>query len=362
MRKTYSSVRLTESAVMLAMATVLSLVRIVQMPYGGSVTAVSMLPLMLIAYRYGVAWGLFTGLVGAVLQMLLDLNTLSWATSAWAAVAIILLDYVLAFTATGLAGLFRGKMSQPAALGCGAALACLVRFVCHIVSGCTVWAGLSIPTKDAFWYSVVYNAVYMIPETVMTAAAAVLIGRLLDFERPQIVPLKRDAGRRAKPFAAAAWIVAALVDVLLLFSATQVTAADGSVVFDITGIWSADWWMIAAVTTLGGVVAFVPKKTCPWATLAVGLLFMRIGMLLPGRLLVAAGFGCVCAVVALCLIGRFAVAAAVAPLLWDTLYFVGTWPQLPQGVAWLTVALPPVCGAAAAVLLKKKMTAIPEKS
>ena len=54
-----TAVRLTESAIMLAFATVLSLVKIVDLPYGGSITACSMLPILIIAYRYGTGWGLF---------------------------------------------------------------------------------------------------------------------------------------------------------------------------------------------------------------------------------------------------------------------------------------------------------------
>ena len=51
--QTSKSIRLTESAIMLAFATVLSLIKIVDMPFGGSVTACSMLPILIIAYRYG---------------------------------------------------------------------------------------------------------------------------------------------------------------------------------------------------------------------------------------------------------------------------------------------------------------------
>ena len=56
------AVRLTESAVMIALATILSLFKLVDLPYGGSITLASMLPVLLIAYRYGTAWGLLTGL------------------------------------------------------------------------------------------------------------------------------------------------------------------------------------------------------------------------------------------------------------------------------------------------------------
>ena len=81
---------LTESAAMIAFATVLSIVKIVDMPYGGSVTACSMLPLLIIAYRYGTKWGLLTSFTYGVIQMFLGMDNLTYATSFWAAGAYIL--------------------------------------------------------------------------------------------------------------------------------------------------------------------------------------------------------------------------------------------------------------------------------
>ena len=69
--------RLTESAIMLAFAAVLSEIKIIHMPYGGSVTAFSMLPLILIAYRYGVKWGLVTSATYGLIQLLLGMDNLS---------------------------------------------------------------------------------------------------------------------------------------------------------------------------------------------------------------------------------------------------------------------------------------------
>ena len=76
-----------------------------------------------------------------------------------AAAAIILLDYIIAFIVLGLGGIFRKLFrSQGGALAAGTLLACLLRYVCHVISGCTVWAGLSIPSQDALLYSLAYNA------------------------------------------------------------------------------------------------------------------------------------------------------------------------------------------------------------
>ena len=90
--------RLTESAVMIALGTVLSLIAVVRMPFGGTVTACSMLPVILVAYRHGTVWGLGTGFAFSLVQMLLGMDNIAWATSWIAGVAIIALDYLLAFT------------------------------------------------------------------------------------------------------------------------------------------------------------------------------------------------------------------------------------------------------------------------
>lgn len=96
--------RLCESAIMIALATVLSMIKFANLPFGGSVTLCSMLPLVLIAYRYKWKWGVLTGVVYGLVQMVLGANNLSYGTSALAVILIILFDYLVAFGAIGFAG------------------------------------------------------------------------------------------------------------------------------------------------------------------------------------------------------------------------------------------------------------------
>ncbi|MBQ3063177.1 MAG: energy-coupled thiamine transporter ThiT [Clostridia bacterium] len=180
--RTTKTRRLVESAILLAIATVLSELALVKLPYGGSVTLASMLPVLLIAYRHGTPWGLACGLCYGVLQQLLGLSTLSYFTTWQSIVAIVLLDYLIAFAVIGLGGIFRHRVvRQPAALSLGALLVCILRYICHVISGATVWAGLSIPTEAALLYSLAYNATYMLPETIVTVLLAVYLGSVLDF-------------------------------------------------------------------------------------------------------------------------------------------------------------------------------------
>lgn len=181
-RHFFDTRRMVEGALMVALATVLSLCKLVEMPYGGSVTVAGMLPIILMAYRNGTRWGLTSGLVYAVIQQLLGLRHVSQVTGWQSVVGLILLDYLLAFTVAGLGGVFRGRIRrQPVALTAGAVLACVLRYLCHVVAGATVWAGISIPTAAALIYSFSYNATYMLPELLVTAAAAYYLGSVLDF-------------------------------------------------------------------------------------------------------------------------------------------------------------------------------------
>ncbi len=184
--------KIAEAAVMLAVATVLSLIKILDLPYGGSVTIACMLPVVIIAYRHGVKLGLLTGLVFGIIQQLLGLNTLSYVSTWQSVIAVIMLDYIIAFMVIGLGGVFRKLSSQANALLFGTIFVCILRYACHVISGATVWAGLSIPTNAALIYSFGYNATYMIPETIVTAVLAYYVGSMIDFRNDQITSIKKS--------------------------------------------------------------------------------------------------------------------------------------------------------------------------
>lgn len=249
MKKNTQSIarRLTESAVMIALATILSLIKLVDLPYGGSITPASMLPILIIAYRYGTSWGLLVGLVHGAIQLMLDSSTLAYATSPWAAAAIILLDYVVAFAAIGFAGVFRKMKNESAAFVCGSLAVCVLRYACHVTAGATVWAGLSIPTADALAYSFVYNATYMLPEMLVLLVASFYISSALDFAS---VAIGASGNGKKLDFpsliVSGAAVCAALVfDIAAVFGKLQ-NADDGT--FDITGIVNVNWIAVAAVT------------------------------------------------------------------------------------------------------------------
>ncbi len=247
-----TTVRLTESAVMLAAAFVLSLVPILNMPYGGSITLCSMLPICLIAYRHGTKWGLLVGLAGAILQLIQGVGNLQYATSPAAVVAIVMLDYIVAFACLGLSGVFRGiKVSQPISLGAGILLACAIRYLCHVISGCTVWAGVSIPEMQGLLYSLVYNAAYMVPETIVTLTAGIAVAMSLDLRSDRLKPAEKAKGHIGALIGMITTVIATGVGVIILFVGIQTEEG-----FDVTAL-SANEGIAAAVAAAIAVAALI---------------------------------------------------------------------------------------------------------
>ncbi len=217
---------LVEAALLVALGTVLSVFKIADLPYGGSITLASMLPILLLSFRHGVAWGLGGGAVFALLQQLLGLNNLTYFTTWQSIVAVIVLDYGLAFTLVGLGGVFRRAVKkQSTALALGALLVCFLRYACHVLAGATVWAGLSIPSGAALAYSIGYNATYMLPETIVLVAVCAYLGGVVDFTREQPVRMQREQiSPKTGLFSALAGLVslgAIVADVTLIFAHAQ---------------------------------------------------------------------------------------------------------------------------------------------
>ena len=252
MEKSKTSVTLVECAILIAMAFVLGFIKIIDMPYGGSVTAASMVPIIIAGYRHGLKWGLITGFAFSLLQLLTGLESVSYATSSTAAVAIIMLDYIVAFTVLGLLGIFKRNRHQTGVLISGAFVVCFLRFICHVITGCTVWAGVSIPTADGAVYSIVYNAAYMIPETVVTLYVIALLSNAVDLRLDRPVTKKKSKKVMAVLNGVLVFGIAILIDFLYLFR--QIQTSEG---FDITRIANADWMFIGIVTAAGAVIGAV---------------------------------------------------------------------------------------------------------
>ena len=253
-----STRRLVECGVLIAIATVLSMLKVAQLPYGGSITAASMLPIIIIAYRHGTKTGLITGFVYGLVQLVLGVNNLSYATTWKGALAIVLLDYVVAFLFLGLGGIFRRENDrQGISIALGALLGAVLRYLCHVASGATVWAGLSIPTADALKFSFIYNATYMVPETIVLIIAAYYIGSSLDFKAEQPVRVARKSFDTSKIFAIIAGLVLAatlIFDTVSVFAHLQ-NGETGE--WDISGIGQVNWHLVIIITAAAVVLTGV---------------------------------------------------------------------------------------------------------
>ena len=222
MNATLKTRRLVESGLMIALSVILSMLKIFHLPWGGSITLCSMLPMILLSYRYGWKWGSFSALIYAALQTVLGavdgtftmvaLGAESGIYSSgifvityWAAVVgIILLDYVLAFAGLGLGGCFKKGENGPKELLKGAVLASCLRYVVHILSGFLffgtfaswffgevgAFGEMMMGTFNGnllyFLYSVIYNGCFMIPEIIITAVAAYFLAKFA----PQMLKVK----------------------------------------------------------------------------------------------------------------------------------------------------------------------------
>ncbi|MCI6956537.1 MAG: energy-coupled thiamine transporter ThiT [Candidatus Faecousia sp.] len=188
---------LTESAIMVALATVLSMLKIWEAPYGGSVTILSMAPIIVLSMRRGIKVGLFAGFAHSLIQLLLGLGTVAYVPTPMGIVVCILTDYILPFTLLGLGGLFRdvkftgnSTTNLFIAAALGALLVTVLRYACHIVSGAVIWYALDLewyaddPSHIVFQYgpwmfSAIYNGGYMIPEIIATVVGTPILTKAL---------------------------------------------------------------------------------------------------------------------------------------------------------------------------------------
>lgn len=258
---------LCEAGIMIALSTVLAMLKLIDMPYGGSVTFAQMLPIVIYAYRHGPKYGMGAALVASVIQLLLGLENFSYLplVTWYSIVVLALLDYVVAYSAFGVVGFLKKKMSYPAAMMSGALIASVVRYLCHVISGFTAWAAFELPTEAVLGYSIGYNATYMIPETIVLCAAVYYICSAIDFSKEIPTRARRISGdgniALMKLLSGLAVFCAVIVDTVLIFSKIQ-DAETGD--FILSGLSEVDWISFAVVTVvcLGASVIFrvIDKK------------------------------------------------------------------------------------------------------
>lgn len=190
-------IRLATSGVLIALGTILSFVKLWDMPFGGSITLFSLLPLAVLAYKYGIKWGMLCSFIFALLQTILGAATSPaafFAVNGMSLVLMCFLDYILAFFVLGFTGMLKNKLkNQTLAFSLGILITGLLRLACHFLSGVILWGtyaesffeglgnsfGDSIlanfsGTQIVMLYSILYNS-FMIPEIIITIIGAVVV-------------------------------------------------------------------------------------------------------------------------------------------------------------------------------------------
>lgn len=166
---------LCECSVLIALAVVLSWVEIQLGPNGGSINF-TMLPILILAYRHGILWGVSSGMVFGFIKCLIG-GGIGWGLPS------ILLDYVLAYGAVGLAGIFKGKSW---AIELTSFIGCFARYIIHFISGVTIYM-ITAPEEVTWFgeianpvlYSTLYNLVYMLPSSVVCIVLMALLRPVL---------------------------------------------------------------------------------------------------------------------------------------------------------------------------------------
>ena len=149
-------------------------------PLGGSITPGSMLPIILFAYIYGTPKGLIVGLLYGFMQMLQGIYFVD--------VIQFALDYILAFLALGLAGLYR-KNIVPAVL-----IACAARFFSPSGRACT--GSPRDRTRSSIHF--VYNITYIGPECVICVLISLIPGVRKNIEMLKNQALQRKNAKAAQ--------------------------------------------------------------------------------------------------------------------------------------------------------------------
>ena len=171
---------LIEGALMVALAIALNFLRLFRLPDGGSVD-LAMIPIIIYAVRRGPGWGVGAGLAFGIIDFLLGGMAYTWQ--------VIVLDYILAFSTLGLAGVFKGKKN---AVVWGTLLAGFCKFLVHYISGVVLWAeympevffgiGMSTP----YFYSLLYNGSFMGLNMVLCLIVCKLLEKPLEKALPAV--------------------------------------------------------------------------------------------------------------------------------------------------------------------------------
>ncbi len=170
--RTQSTTVITEAALMVALAVLLSFIKFSGPWIAGGSVSLEMLPIIIFSLRRGVKWGILAGVVYGFINFMISPIFLNPAQ--------LLLDYPLPFGLLGLAGVFgiRSKMSKMhkvILVSAAALVAVFARFCSHYVSGITFYASYAPKGQPVALYSLIYNLGYLLPSFIITLILLILL-------------------------------------------------------------------------------------------------------------------------------------------------------------------------------------------
>ena len=183
---------LAESALMVALSiAIFAISDFMPWPYayGGGFSLFGQVPVILVSYRHGIKKGLAASTVLALFEMMMGYKNFTYVAGLAAYLVVALADYLIAFGCLGLGGIFKGKFggNQSLELAVGGAVVCVIRFVCHFISGVTVWGGYCPEGMAVAVYSLVYNGSFMAIELVLTVIGLIACGKIFKLDKKRVI-------------------------------------------------------------------------------------------------------------------------------------------------------------------------------
>lgn len=172
--KKWSTKMLVEAGIMIALAVLLSRIEIYHAPQGGSVTAGSMIPILLFAFRWGASPGIVVGVTFGILKLILGGSIFTPIQA--------ILEYPIAFGFLGLAGILTNKKeignNGIFRIVLGVFLGIGGRTICHILAG-VIFFGEYAGAQNPWIYSIIYQSTYLVPEFLISSVILSLIWKPL---------------------------------------------------------------------------------------------------------------------------------------------------------------------------------------
>ena len=197
---------LAEAAIMLALsATLYTVSEFIPWPawiQGGGVSLFASVPIIVLSYRRGFRTAVPAAFLLSVFELIMGLKNFAWVKGPVSYIVVADFDYILAFSVFGFGGIFRKRKGKLAAkIVGGAVLTNAVRFICHFLSGITVWSEYTQGnggftnldslihgiTKGSVLYSVTYNGGFMLPETIIAAIGCAALALVIPKELTKFI-------------------------------------------------------------------------------------------------------------------------------------------------------------------------------